>query len=99
MYIQKIRTITTVGILFLFFGSIIGPLGTATAANASTVTEQKESHQAPLSIYSLLIITPNIFKNELQPLVRHKNSHGLSTKTRDPPRGLSSDVLVRSGRC
>lgn len=80
MNTQKIRTITTVCILFIFFGSTIGHLVSATATDTQVVTDLKESHQAPMNMHTLLILTPKIFKDELQPLVCHKNSYGLSTK-------------------
>jgi hypothetical protein len=75
----KRTTIMSIGVLFLFIGSISGSFVSATT-NDQREECRKGPMQAPLSIYSLLIITPQIFKNELRPLVGHKNSHGMSTK-------------------
>jgi hypothetical protein len=36
MNTPQIRTFTTIGILFLFFGSTVGPLVSATATNTDT---------------------------------------------------------------
>jgi hypothetical protein len=80
MNTPQIRTFTTIGILLLFVGTIIGPLASATTTTIDTNYFLKEPDQATLNMYTLLILTPTIFKNELQPLVSHKNSHGLSTK-------------------
>jgi hypothetical protein len=75
-----VSTLTTVGIIFLFFGAIIGSITSSTANNTHTTFFLKKSNQVNLNTYNLLILTPEIFKDELQPLVTHKNSIGLSTK-------------------
>jgi hypothetical protein len=56
------------------FGSYVS------ASSSSLMSTAKDPQPAGGGVYSLLIITPSIFKNELQPLVKHKNAHGLSTK-------------------
>ena len=80
MSTQVIRTFKIVGIIFLFFGPAIGAITLATTNNIHTTVFLKESVQTNLNSYTLLIITPKIFQDELQPLVIHKNTIGLGTK-------------------
>ena len=42
--------------------------------------EEPQESTASLNTYDLLIIAPNDFTTELQPLVSHKESHGVKTK-------------------
>jgi hypothetical protein len=54
----------------------IGPTTAATQNISKLFAETKSS---PLDGYHLLIITPSIFVNALQPLARHKLTMGMST--------------------
>ena len=44
------------------------------------LTPLLHANQTNTESYDLLIITPDIFKDELEPLVEHKNRIGISTK-------------------
>ncbi len=72
------NAVITFGIVMVFLGSSFGPF--VSASTTQVLIEVGGSQQSTLNVYSLLILTPTIFKNELQPLVKHKNSYGLSTK-------------------
>jgi hypothetical protein len=73
------RKLRTIGVLLLFLSLTLGPLISATADDAKTSVLSTESSQTTSNVYSLLILTPTVFKDELRPLVQHKNSHGVST--------------------
>ena len=65
-------------IILIFLGSNLGLF--VSAQNVGIVTKVRESPQTTNNVYSLLILTPPVFKDELRPLVHHKNLHGMSTK-------------------
>jgi hypothetical protein len=67
-------------IVFLFFGLAFGPMTTGVPSNTQQSPFVKNPNQMNADVYKLLIITPSIFKNAVQPLVVHKNTMGLSTK-------------------
>ncbi|MFA5102825.1 MAG: C25 family cysteine peptidase, partial [Candidatus Thermoplasmatota archaeon] len=65
-------------IMLIFLGSNLGLF--VSAQHVGIVSTVRESPQTTNNVYSLLILTPPVFKDELRPLVHHKNSHGMSTK-------------------
>jgi hypothetical protein len=73
----KVRTITSIGMIFLLLEPSFAPITIGTTNETSFAQEPK---QADVTIYDLLIITPTIFKNELRPLVVHKNALGIRTR-------------------
>jgi len=75
-----IRILKVFGVFFLFFGSTIGSFVSAKATSTDADLLCNQPNQTTCNVYSLLIIAPTIFKDELRPLVNHKNSQGLNTK-------------------
>jgi hypothetical protein len=65
-------------VLVVVLGSTLG--SSVSANSSSLMSAQKSLQHTGGNVYSLLIITPSVFQNELQPLVKHKNAHGLNTK-------------------
>ncbi|DAC73032.1 MAG TPA: hypothetical protein DSN98_02145 [Thermoplasmata archaeon] len=80
MKIAVSRTLMTAGVVFLFFVPAVGPITLGTMNDAQPSLFIREPGQSNVNIYSLLIITPAVFKEALQPLVVHKKSIGLSTR-------------------
>lgn len=73
------KTITAgVIMVFLLLTSVPSTMGIPNTLIRSASTEH--SHQPTTDTYSLLIITPSLFKNEVEPLVNHKITYGLNTK-------------------
>jgi len=69
------------GIIILFSGVVFFPASIADVER-SRIVEQPLFHNLKRSIshYDLVIITPKIFADEVQPLVCHKKKMGLSTR-------------------
>jgi hypothetical protein len=74
------KILLTVSTVFLFLGLAVGTTTTGTTSNPKVSYFFPEPNQINGDTYQLLIITPTIFKDELQPLVIHKKSIGMSTK-------------------
>jgi len=78
------QTITKRGviasILFLFVGLTIQPIIIGITSDVGYTQSLEKNHQADGDSYTLLIITPDMFNNELAPLVTHKKTMGLNTK-------------------
>jgi Peptidase family C25 len=72
------RRVLAFGIILIFVGTSLSSFVSAQETQGGS--EGKDAPQECNSVYSLLVLTPSVFKNELQPLVKHKNAHGLSTK-------------------
>ncbi len=73
-------TLITIITVFLFFGPVFTSTTLGTTNNVHFLTSAKEPSQISITTYELLIITPKLFRNELQPLVIHKNTMGMRTK-------------------
>jgi len=75
--------IMSFGIIILFFGLAMIPLSSAGIYNYSSLqsirNEKDKSMSNVETNYQLLIISPSDFIDELQPLVCHKNTVGMST--------------------
>ena len=73
-----------IGVVLLFFGSIFLPPTTAQIQQKTISTSALASSELPSnsenSVYSLLIIAPSEFMDELQPLVCHKKAMGMPTR-------------------
>jgi len=69
--------------LIMWIGVLV--IGEFTAVVVSEKTNFSITHLKPIEEYHLLIISPKKFSTELQPLIDHKNSHGVKTilKTTD----------------
>jgi hypothetical protein len=69
------------GITFAIFGLLVGPLATSMNLNGpQNVCSTTSPTQTNNEEYTLLIITPKVFVDELCPLVCHKNAMGVSTR-------------------
>ena len=66
------------GIIVVFLCSGLSPF--VGAQGELRGIELRETSRESNVVYSLLILTPTVFRNELQPLVAHKNAHGMNTK-------------------
>ncbi|MCX6663095.1 MAG: C25 family cysteine peptidase [Euryarchaeota archaeon] len=66
-------------IVLPFVGLAFEPMTAGTPSSIQVSIFVKNPSQMNVDVYKLLIITPSIFKNALQPLVVHKNAMGLST--------------------
>lgn len=69
----------TVGIIILV-GVLTTTSSTIGTSNRSISTQSSPQSSSSTQSYSLLIITPAVFKSELEPLVQHKITNGLTTK-------------------
>ena len=72
--------LTLISLLFLLVGQSIGPMMAAGTHPSISSVSIPHSTLPSGDIYSLLIITPTVFKNALQPLVDHKQAMGMKTK-------------------
>jgi hypothetical protein len=71
------KKIMIVGITFLFIGLPLGSLSTAThPANI----EMNSGSKISTDTYQVVIISPSVFADALQPLVVHKQAMGMTTK-------------------
>ena len=75
-----LKQLAIVSILFLFLAPTLGSLTTAKQTTVQSSTDGQSPHSTHVDVYQLLIITPSVFKNALQPLVIHKLSMGLKTR-------------------
>jgi len=80
MNIPAIRVVKALVVISLFSCLTIGSYVSAQTTFINAGLQVKQSNQTTANMYTLLIITPTIFKDELRPLVEHKNSHDLSTR-------------------
>jgi hypothetical protein len=64
------------GSIILFLGLMMGPVTANVSNNSSTQTPMSTTKD----VYTLIIITPSVFADELQSLVVHKKAMGLTTK-------------------
>jgi hypothetical protein len=67
-------------LVLLFVGLSLGPSVMGVSNTPKVTTKYSGPSNIDVSVYSLLIITPKIFKNELQPLLTHKTAMGISTR-------------------
>ena len=81
---RMIKKGIAVGVLLLFFGSILLPPGTALVQQKNMSPSLNATSDQPITsenaVYKLLIISPSEFVDELQPLVQHKGSIGVATR-------------------
>jgi hypothetical protein len=68
------------GTTLLFLGLLFAQTTMGVSQHPSISTVANTPGQMDMPVYSLLIITPQQFKDSLEPLVTHKKAMGLSTK-------------------
>jgi len=76
---KKILPLIVIGILLI---SGLGAVAVPETKKNMLIEKTKSlsiSHPTFLDEYDLIIITPNQFSAELQPLINHKNNHGVQT--------------------
>lgn len=74
------KTMVVGGIILLFLGLSVGSSTVGISRSTASSFVDRDPSRTDVSVYSLLIITPKVFKNELRPLALHKNSIGITTK-------------------
>lgn len=77
---SKPTTVIVIGIVLMVSGLSIGPTIGGQRLNTTGSIAPTNPVTTRADVYSLLIITPTIFQQALQPLVIHKNAMGLPTK-------------------
>jgi len=80
MHQRRSKNFGFIAVVLLTFGLIIGQVTIGAVISFPSSKETYHQNQMVNNIYDLLIITPAVFKEALQPLVRHKISMGITTK-------------------